>query len=192
MEEKDIQTSEEENDQEIIDADDKPEVELEDNNDTSVNEDEFNTLKQEVEQLQKEKDDAYQRLLRQQAEFDNFKKRTQKEKEADRKYKSQDLVNELLPAIDNFERALQVEVDDTNKNLVEGITMVYNQLIAALSSQGVEVIETVDKEFDPNYHHAVMQVEEEDKDSNIIVEELQKGYLLKDRVIRPAMVKVNK
>ncbi|MEN2765936.1 nucleotide exchange factor GrpE [Ornithinibacillus xuwenensis] len=150
------------------------------------------THEQEFKQLQQEKDEIYQRLLRTQAEFDNFKKRTIKEREADRKYKAQDIVSELLPAIDNFERALQVETTDAVKGLLDGISMVYRQLKDALKAQGVEEIETVGKEFDPNLHQAVMQVEDDEMESNTVVEELQKGYLLKDRVIRPAMVKVNK
>ncbi|MFC4022743.1 nucleotide exchange factor GrpE [Oceanobacillus longus] len=146
----------------------------------------------EIQALIEEKNEVYNRLIRLQAEFDNFKKRSQKEKEADRKYKSQELINDLLPAIDNFDRALQVEVTEANSSLFEGITMVYNQLQDALKSQGVEVVETVGKPFDPNLHHAVMQIEDNEKESNTVVEELQKGYMLKDRVIRPAMVKVNK
>lgn len=149
-------------------------------------------LLKEIEQLKAEKQQIYDRMIRLQAEFDNYKKRTQRERIAERKYQAQDLVTELLPALDNFERALQVEVTDATKNIMEGINMVYNQIKEALKSQGVEEIKTVGQEFDPNLHHAVMQVEEEDKQSNEIVEELQKGYLLKDRVIRPAMVKVNK
>ncbi len=149
-------------------------------------------LQQEVDKLKQEKDEVYGRFLRLQAEFDNFKKRTQKQKEADRKYKSQDLVNDLLPAVDNFERALQVESSEGNAGLVEGITMVYRQLKDALKSAGVEEIETTGKEFDPNLHHAVMQIEDDELEANTVVEELQKGYMLKDRVIRPAMVKVNK
>ncbi|WP_010650945.1 nucleotide exchange factor GrpE [Oceanobacillus massiliensis] len=149
-------------------------------------------FEKEMETLKAEKEEVYNRLLRLQAEFDNFKKRSQKEKEADRKYKSQELINELLPAIDNFERALQVETTEENASLVEGITMVYRQLQDALKSQGVEVIETEGKTFDPTLHHAVMQVEDESIDPNSVVEELQKGYMLKDKVIRPAMVKVNK
>jgi len=162
-------------------------TELVDDSDEDTNE-----LQQEVDQLKQENEKLKDHMLRVQAEFDNFKKRSQKEKEAERKYKSQDLANELLPVLDNFERALQVEVTDETKSLFEGITMVYRQLQDALKSQGVEEIEAEGKDFDPNLHHAVMQVEEEDKDSNIVVEVLQKGYMLKDRVIRPAMVKVNK
>ncbi|MBC5638789.1 nucleotide exchange factor GrpE [Ornithinibacillus sp. BX22] len=148
-------------------------------------------LEAELAKVQQEKEELYQRLLRTQAEFDNYKKRSIKEREAERKYKAQDLVTELLPAIDNFERALQVETTDANKNLLDGISMVYRQLVDALKSQGVEPIEAIGKEFDPNIHQAVMQVEEEGFEPNTVVEELQKGYMMKDRVIRPAMVKVN-
>lgn len=149
-------------------------------------------LEKSLEKLQREKDETYNRLLRIQAEFDNFKKRTKREKEADRKYKAQDLANKLLPVIDNFERALETEVPEEANSFVEGISMVYRQFKEALASEGIEVIETVGKQFDPNIHHAVMQVEDQDIESDIIVEEMQKGYKLKDRVIRPAMVKVNK
>lgn len=169
---------------EVIDAKEE-EVETDKTNHSTIEQSELDTL-------QKEKDEIYQRMLRVQAEFNNFKKRTLKERDAERKYKSQDLIQELLPALDNFERALQVEKTEATSSLIDGITMVYNQLKDALFSQGVEEIATVDEEFDPNLHHAVMQVEDEEKASNVIVEELQKGYKLKDRVIRPAMVKVNK
>ncbi|WP_404453064.1 nucleotide exchange factor GrpE [Virgibacillus necropolis] len=155
-------------------------------------ESEMETLKAEVEQLKQEKDESYQKMLRIQAEFDNYKKRTLRERETANKYKSQDLVNELLPALDNFERALQVEVSEAQEGFVEGISMVYRMLKDALKSQNVEEIETVGKEFDPNLHHAVMQTEDDETESNIVVEEMQKGYILNDRVIRPAMVKVNK
>ena len=164
--------------QEIIEeADNK-----EDNNETDG----------EIEALQKEKDEVQQRLLRVQAEYDNFRKRTQKEKEAERKYRSQALVTELLPIVDNFERALQTEVSDAGaKQFVDGIEMVYRQLNDALDKEGVEVIATKGETFDPHLHQAVMQVEDDQYESNVVVEELQKGYKLKDRVIRPAMVKVN-
>ncbi|CQR46897.1 Protein GrpE [Paraliobacillus sp. PM-2] len=146
----------------------------------------------EVEKLQKEKDELYEKLLRVQAEYDNFRKRTQKEKEADRKYRSQSLITELLPVVDNFERALKTEVkDNSTQQFVEGMEMIYRQLNDVLNKEGVEVIETVGTDFDPHLHQAVMQVEDDQYDSNTVVEELQKGYKLKDRVIRPAMVKVN-
>lgn len=154
--------------------------------------DETSELERKLEELEVEKDKLHDRLLRIQAEYDNYKKRTLKEREADRKYKSQDLIEELLPALDNFERALQVEKTEATASIIEGITMVYNQIKEALASQGAEEIASVGEEFDPNIHHAVMQVEDESQPSNIVIEELQKGYKLKDRVIRPAMVKVNK
>lgn len=184
MTEEKVTTNEETEKIEVIDAKKSETVDNDEGNIESV--------QNEIESLQQEKEEMYQRILRLQAEFDNFKKRSQKEKEADRKYKSQEIVNELLPAIDNMERALQVEVTEATSGLVEGITMVYRQLLEALKSQGVEVLETAGKEFDPNLHHAVMQIEDSELESNTVVEELQKGYMLKDRVIRPAMVKVNK
>lgn len=189
VEDKQVDNMEKEPDVEVLEPKNE-EIEQEpssDGNDESVK-----ALEEKLTKLQQEKDDLYNKLLRIQAEYDNFKKRTQKEKQSELKYKSQDIVNELLPAIDNFERALQVEVSDETASFVEGMTMVYRQIKDALKSQGVEEIESVGKEFDPNIHHAVMQVDDEEQESNIILEEMQKGYMLKDRVIRPAMVKVNK
>ncbi|WP_010097064.1 nucleotide exchange factor GrpE [Ornithinibacillus scapharcae] len=190
MEEKDVTESVEtvEEQEQEMDAT----SETEDQDELSSAPKEIEKLTEEMNSLQAEKEELYQRLLRTQAEFDNYKKRSVKEREADRVYKAQDLATELLPAIDNFERALQVEVTDTNKSILDGISMVYRQLIDAMKSQGIEPIEAVGKEFDPNLHQAVMQVEDETAESNIVLEELQKGYVIKDRVIRPAMVKVNK
>lgn len=179
-----LNTNEEPEEIEVIDPEETKAVD----ND----EDKIESLQTKIESLQQEKEEMQQRTLRIQAEFDNFKKRSQKEKEADRKYKAQAIVTELLPAIDNFERALEIETTEATASLVEGITMVYRQLQDALKSQGVEPIESIGKPFDPNLHHAVMQIEDEEIESNTVVEEMQKGYMLKDRVIRPAMVKVNK
>lgn len=193
MEEKDVTGVE---DEKNLDEQDEKEEQTADSEVTTEEEgtepdSETTELEAERAKVQQEKEELYQRLLRTQAEFDNYKKRSIKEREAERKYKAQDLATELLPAIDNFERALQVETTDANKNLLDGISMVYRQLVDALKSQGVEPIEAVGKEFDPNIHQAVMQVEEEGFEPNTVVEELQKGYMMKDRVIRPAMVKVN-
>ena len=97
-----------------------------------------------------------------------------------------------MPALDNFERAIKIEVDNEQaKSLLQGMEMVYRNLLDVLKNEGVEPIEAVGKEFDPHLHQAVMQVEDEEFGSNIVLEEFQKGYILKDRVIRPAMVKVN-
>ncbi|WP_407269494.1 nucleotide exchange factor GrpE [Radiobacillus sp. PE A8.2] len=178
-----------ENDQ-AQDIVEEPEQELVD--EVEQDDEEITSEPTELELLQQEKDEIYQRLLRIQAEYDNFRKRTQREKEADRKYKSQSLITELLPVLDNFERALSVEVkEDSLNGFIEGINMVYRQFSDALTKEGVEEIKTEGETFDPHLHQAVMMVEEEGYDSNVVVEELQKGYQLKDRVIRPAMVKVN-
>ncbi|RPF55580.1 nucleotide exchange factor GrpE [Aquisalibacillus elongatus] len=145
-----------------------------------------------IQQLEQEKEELQNKLLRTQADFDNFRRRTQIEKETDSKYKSQELVTEILPVLDNFERALQANVEeDSAHSFVDGVKMVYNQLHQALEKAGVEEIAAEDEQFDPNMHQAVMQVQEEGYESNQVVEVLQKGYTLKDRVIRPAMVKVN-
>ncbi|NJP36505.1 nucleotide exchange factor GrpE [Alkalicoccus luteus] len=140
----------------------------------------------------REMEEMQNKLLRLQADYDNFRRRTKQEKEAAAKYKSQKLADSLLPALDNFERALMMEPESEEaKNLLQGMQMVYRQLEEALQSEHINVMETVGQPFDPHKHEAVMQVETDEYDSNIIVEELQKGYMLHDKVIRPAMVKVN-
>jgi molecular chaperone GrpE len=146
----------------------------------------------ELTQLQEKLDESENRYLRLRADFDNFRRRVNVENEAKEKYRAQPLITELLPALDNFERALNIEVDnDQTKTLLQGMEMVHRSLIDALKKEGVEPIEAVGQEFDPHLHQAVMQTEDENYGSNIVVEEFQKGYKLKDRVIRPSMVKVN-
>ncbi|MEH7378095.1 MULTISPECIES: nucleotide exchange factor GrpE [Bacillaceae] len=147
---------------------------------------------QEIQLLKAKLDEADNRYLRLQADFDNFRRRTRLDLEASQKYRAQKLITDLLPAIDNFERAMKVEADnEQTKTLLQGMDMVYRSLLDALKIEGVEPIESVGKEFDPHQHQAVMQGEDENYGSNIVTDEFQKGYLLKDRVIRPAMVKVN-
>ncbi len=149
-------------------------------------------LDQKYQQLETEKNELYDKHLRLQAEYDNFRKRTQREKAADLTYKSQQLATELLPVIDNFERALQATTkDESTKSFIEGMEMIYRNLLSVLELEGIEVIPAVGQEFDPTIHQAVVQVEDDQYESNVVVEELQKGYRLKDRVLRPAMVKVN-
>lgn len=145
-----------------------------------------------IAELQAKLDETENKMLRAQADFDNFRRRARLDQEAAQKYRAQSLVSEILPALDNFERALQIEAsNDQTKSLLQGMNMVYNQLVQALQNEGVETIKSVGEQFDPHLHQAVMQVEDENYDSNSVIEELQKGYKLKDRVIRPAMVKVN-
>src|SRR5690606_528257 len=98
----------------------------------------------------------------------------------------------LLPVLDNFERALAVEAKaDEAKSLMTGMDMIYRNLLESLKAEGLVEIDCVDKEFDPNFHQAVMTEKDPDKESNVVLQELQKGYMLKDRVLRPSMVKVN-
>ncbi|MDO4814664.1 MAG: nucleotide exchange factor GrpE [Gemella sp.] len=137
----------------------------------------------------KASEDKYLRLY---AEFENFKKRKNQEIETNNKYKSQKVISEILPSLDNLERALaSTEENEATAGLLKGVQMVYEGLQAALTSEGVEVIEPTGEQFDPNFHQAVMQDSDSEKESGIVLDTFQKGYKLKDRVIRPAMVKVN-
>ncbi|WP_027090241.1 nucleotide exchange factor GrpE [Thomasclavelia saccharogumia] len=126
------------------------------------------------------------------ADMENLKKRLQNEHANAMKFMMQSFIEQLLPVVDNFERSLAVEnPSDEIKNFLKGYEMIYNQLMQVLQSQGVEVIKTEGQEFDPNFHQAVMTVKDDNFKSNMIVEELQKGYMLKDRVIRASLVKVS-
>lgn len=154
--------------------------------------DELQLANMKIAELEAKIEEMDNRYLRLQADFDNLRRRAKLDMEAAQKYRVQNLASNLLQALDNFERAMKVEVDSEQvKSLLQGMDMIYNGIIEALKGEGVEAIEAVGKEFDPHLHQAVMQVQDENFDSNIVVEELQKGYMLKDRVLRPAMVKVN-
>lgn len=149
-------------------------------------------LQEKIEKLEEEVKASEDKYLRLYAEFENFKRRKNQEIETNNIYKSQKVITEILPSLDNLERALQVDSDNEEvKALREGVEMVYEGILNALKAEGVEVVETENVQFDPNIHHAVMQGEESDKESGVILDTFQKGYKLKDRVIRPAMVKVN-
>jgi len=138
----------------------------------------------------KAKADEYLQLLqRVQADFDNFRRRTAQERQEAAKYCSQRLATGLLPVLDNFERALKAEGEDLH-GFRNGIELIYRQLRDVLEKEGVKPMDAVGSQFDPNLHEAVMQEQSDQYDDNVVMEELQKGYLLADRVIRPAMVKV--
>lgn len=142
--------------------------------------------------LKQEAEENYNRYLRVQADFDNFRKRTRKEREDLLKYASQPLIESLLPAVDNLERALTAgQGSDDAGSLMKGVDMVFRQIKQVLDQEGLQAIEAEGKPFDPQYHQAVMQEESADHESGIVIQELQKGYVLKDRVIRPSMVKVS-
>ena len=131
------------------------------------------------------------RLTRQIAEFDNFRKRTEKEKSQMYEIGAKDIIEKILPVVDNFERGLDaVREEDKEDPFIQGMEMVYKQLMTVLGELGVKPIEAVGKEFDPNLHNAVMHVEDENFGENIIAEEFQKGYMYRDSVVRHSMVKV--
>ena len=150
------------------------------------------TLEAELKQSKEQADEYYERLQRLQAEFDNFRKRTQKEKEETVKYAAERVVEAMLPVLDNFERA--VFSSQTNKDFQafsQGVEMILKQMQNALVREGLTPIEAVGQPFDPKLHEAVMQVESTDYPENTVVEELQKGYYIKEKVLRPSMVKVS-
>ena len=164
---------------------------IEETSDENVIE-EIDPKDQKINELQQLADENEEKYLRLYAEFENYKRRIQKENEINKTYQAQRVLTDILPAIDNIERALQSEGDDeTFKSLQKGVQMVHESLINALKDNGLEVIKTEGEAFDPNIHQAVVQDDNPDFESGEITQELQKGYKLKDRVLRPSMVKVN-
>lgn len=131
------------------------------------------------------------RLKRTMAEFDNFRKRTEKEKSAMYEIGAKDIIEKLLPVVDNFERGLTTIPEGEEKSaFADGMDKIYKQLMKMLEETGVQAIEAVGQPFNPDYHNAVMHVEDENLDENIVAEEFQKGYLYRDSVVRHSMVKV--
>lgn len=146
----------------------------------------------EIDQLKEQLKSEESKYFRVLADYDNFKRRAALDKEALQKYKAQGILTNLLPILDNFERAMLVKAEtDEAKSMMEGMDMIYRSLVESLKTEGLVEIEAMDQEFDPNFHQAVMTESDETKASGIVLAELQKGYMLKDRVLRPTMVKVN-
>ena len=136
-------------------------------------------------------EDLTDRLRRQMAEFENFRKRTEKEKSQMFDMGAKTIVEKVLPVIDNFERGLAAVPEDKKEDaFVVGMDKIYKQFLTTLEEAGVKPIEAVGQEFDPNFHNAVMHVEDEELGENIVAEELQKGYMYRDTVVRHSMVKV--
>ncbi|WP_099361969.1 nucleotide exchange factor GrpE [Fredinandcohnia onubensis] len=178
-------------DNDVVETIEQAEAELVEEQEDNVQA-ELSKANEKIAELEAKLEEAESRILRQVADFENFKRRSRLDQETAATYRSQSLVTDLLPALDNFERALQIEAtNDQAKSLMQGVEMVYRSIIDALKKEGVEAIEAVGTQFDPNVHQAVMQVSEPDTESNVVLEEFQKGYKLKDRVLRPSMVKVN-
>ena len=148
----------------------------------------FGKKKKEKDKFEQQIEELTDRLKRSMAEFDNYRKRTEKEKSSMYIIGAKDIVEKMLPIVDNFERGLaQAPEDDP---FADGMKMIYKQMMTAFEEMGVKTIETVGREFDPNLHNAVMHIEDESVGENIIVEEFQKGYTYKDFVVRHSMVKV--
>ena len=145
----------------------------------------------ELEQLRTEKEEYYDRLLRLTAEFENYKKRTRREFDDFRRYAAENVIQELLPILDNFERALDSLSEGADDGFREGIEIIHRQLREALAKAGLSPMEAIGREFDPNLHEAVMPVPSDEHEEGTVVNELQKGYTLLDKVIRHAKVSVS-
>lgn len=152
-------------------------------------EDDASALKAQVESLQAALAEKDNRVKRLQADFENFRRRTSKEREELANVVTQDLLKGMLPILDNFDRAMAAEQKDS-ESFQKGVEMIYTQLHETLKNDGLEPIETAGQKFDPNFHQAVMRVENPDLEDDTIAQELQKGYIVKGRVIRPSMVQV--
>ena len=135
--------------------------------------------------------DLTDKLTRQMAEFDNYRKRTEKEKSAMYEIGAKDIVEKILPVVDNFERGLQSVAEENKEDpFVQGMDKIYKQLMTTLKGIGVKPIEAVGQEFNPDFHNAVMHIEDEEAGENVVVEEFQKGYMYRESVVRHSMVKV--
>ena len=157
----------------------------------AVEEPEMLKKKKKKDKMEEKIEELEDRVKRQMAEFDNFRKRTEKEKSHMYEVGARDVIEKILPVVDNFERGLASVPEDQKENpVIVGMDKIYSQLMTTLTDLGVEPIEAVGGEFDPNYHNAVMHVEDEELGENVVAEEFQKGYMYKDTVIRHSMVKV--
>ncbi|MCF8026999.1 MAG: nucleotide exchange factor GrpE [Desulfobacteraceae bacterium] len=156
---------------------------------------EVDQLKKEVAEARAEAAETYDRLLRLSAEFENYKKRMQRQAEDHRKYANESIIKDLLSVVDNLERAVnasQQSGSGADACMLEGLEMTLNEIRKVLKKYHVEPVEAVGEPFDPTYHEAVMQQPSEDHPDNTVIQEMQKGYMLHDRLIRPAMVVVAK
>lgn len=180
---------------EIEDTSNEVELEIEETK-TSLDEKELEKINKEREEEKEEEykkkiDELTDKLMRQMAEFDNYRKRTEKEKSSMFDLGAKLVIEKILPIIDNFERGLAVlSEEEKEEAFASGIDKVYKQLMQTLTELGVSKIEAVGIEFNPELHNAVMHSEDENFGENIVSEELQKGYMYKDTVVRPSMVKV--
>jgi len=150
------------------------------------------TPRPDIEDLRKEKDALQDRLLRTAAEFDNYRKRADRERRDLAEYAAADILTELLPIIDNFERALQAPTAPEADAFRKGVELIHKQMLDMLRKRGVKPIDAQGADFDPNFHQAVIHEASESHREGEVMQELQRGYLLGERLLRPAMVKVAK
>ena len=147
-------------------------------------------LQNEIDELKSEVDRLKNAYAKAYADTENVKRRLQTEADTNKKYRIQSFAKEILPAIDNLERALAAS-DESESQLKKGVEMIYNQLIKSLKDEGVEEIDCLNKKFDPNFEQSIMIEKKEGVEPGVVIEVLQKGYMLKDRVLRAAMVKIS-
>lgn len=152
---------------------------------------EVDLLKNQITELQGEVDKWKTDYYKVFADMENLKRRLKTEHENALKFMTQEIVSDLLPVVDNMERALGQEMSEEVKGYLKGFEMITTQLVEVLRKNGVEAIKAVGEPFDPNFHQAIMMTNDENFESGVVTEELQKGYTLKDRVIRASLVKVN-
>lgn len=145
-----------------------------------------------LEALKRERDDYYDRLLRKTAEFDNYRKRTDRQRAELSQQIAGDVLETLLPVVDDFERALQVEAGPEAETYRKGVELIYKQLMDVLARRGVKAIEAVGQPFDPRFHQAITYESSPGRSEGEVIEEVRRGYTLGDRLLRPAMVKVAK
>lgn len=174
-----------------------------DNNDMKIGSDKDDKIKDEdlikeletgLETAKQEAQESYDRFLRVSAEFENYKKRSAREMDEFKKYANESFIKAMLPVVDNLERAINsLSNDESAKNGVfDGVTMTHQEILKVFDMFGTKPIESLEKPFDPSFHQAVMQEEAENVEENTVLKELQKGYLIHDRLLRPAMVVVSK
>ena len=181
----------EETDEDTSEKDDKTEKTEEVSDEDNKKEKDGFFKKKKKDKKDEQIEDLSDRLKRQMAEFDNFRKRTEKEKTQMFDMGARTIIEKILPVVDNFERGLAAVSEDEKENaFVDGMDKVYKQLLTELDAAGVKPIEAVGKEFDPEFHNAVMQVESDEYESGMVAQELQKGYMYKDSVVRHSMVAV--
>ena len=151
-------------------------------------------LEEKLKNTELEAKQTYDRFLRVSAEFDNFKKRSAREMSEFRKYANESLISEMLTVVDNIERAISTSSSDNQANscIIEGVSLTLKEILRVFDNFGVKPIESLCKTFDPNFHQAVMQEESEEHPDNTVIAELQKGYMIHDRLLRPSMVVVSK